>query len=67
MHAFDKMNHANLPFSEALANVIVGGVALSMSGFTKNLPQKMFAISGASQVGSLCKPCLFTMCACSHY
>lgn len=36
--------------AEALANVLVGGLALALTGFTKNLPQQMFAISGASQV-----------------
>ena len=35
---------------EALANVIIGGVALLIMGGTKNLPQPEFALSGATQV-----------------
>jgi solute carrier family 35 (UDP-galactose transporter), member B1 len=35
---------------EALANVIVGFVGMSVTGATKGIPLKMFAISGAAQV-----------------
>jgi solute carrier family 35 (UDP-galactose transporter), member B1 len=35
---------------EALANVIVGLVGMILTGATKNIPLKMFAISGAAQV-----------------
>eukprot|EP00595_Chromulina_sp_UTEXLB2642_P002255 CAMPEP_0196764186 /NCGR_PEP_ID=MMETSP1095-20130614/5550_1 /TAXON_ID=96789 ORGANISM="Chromulina nebulosa, Strain UTEXLB2642" /NCGR_SAMPLE_ID=MMETSP1095 /ASSEMBLY_ACC=CAM_ASM_000446 /LENGTH=333 /DNA_ID=CAMNT_0042119069 /DNA_START=218 /DNA_END=1219 /DNA_ORIENTATION=- len=35
---------------EALANVIIGGIGLLLTGGTKNLPQDMFALSGATQV-----------------
>lgn len=35
---------------EALANVVVGGVGLALSGATKNLPLELFALSGATQV-----------------
>jgi len=35
---------------EALANVVVGGLGLLLAGGTKNLPQDMFALSGATQV-----------------
>ncbi len=35
---------------EALANVIIGGLGLLLTGGTKNLPQDMFALSGATQV-----------------
>jgi len=37
---------------EALANVVVGGLGLYATGMTKNIPMKMFAISGASQVSA---------------
>jgi len=37
---------------EAAANVIVGAMGLYFSGATKNIPQKFFVISGASQVSS---------------
>jgi len=37
---------------EAFANVIVGGLGLYLTGMTKNMPLKMFAISGASQVSA---------------
>jgi len=35
---------------EALANVVIGGIGLLLTGGTKNLPQDMFALSGISQV-----------------
>lgn len=35
-----------------MANVIVGGLGLYLSGPTKNLPQPMFALSGTTQVCS---------------
>jgi UDP-galactose transporter B1 len=35
---------------EALANVVVGFIGLKISGQTKGIPQKMFAISGCTQV-----------------
>ena len=35
---------------EALANVLIGGLGLLLTGGTKNLPQDMFALSGATQV-----------------
>lgn len=35
---------------EALANVIVGYVGMSLTGATANIPKQMFAISGATQV-----------------
>jgi solute carrier family 35 (UDP-galactose transporter), member B1 len=35
---------------EALANVIVGFVGMSVTGATKGIPLKMFGISGAAQV-----------------
>jgi len=35
---------------EALANVVVGFVGMQLMGPTKNIPLRMFAISGASQV-----------------
>lgn len=37
---------------EALANVIVGFVGMTLSGATANIPKKMFAISGAAQVSA---------------
>ena len=37
---------------EALANVIVGFVGMQVSGATKNLPLKMFALSGTTQVSA---------------
>jgi solute carrier family 35 (UDP-galactose transporter), member B1 len=37
---------------EALANVIVGFVGMSLTGATKGIPFKMFAISGAAQVSA---------------
>jgi len=37
---------------EALANVVIGYVGLRITGGTKQLPQKFFMISGASQVCS---------------
>lgn len=39
-----------LQFLEALANVVIGGIGMVLSGRTKNLPQDMFAISGITQV-----------------
>ena len=41
-----------LQFLEALANVCVGFVGMKVAGSTKNIPQKFFIISGASQVSS---------------
>lgn len=35
---------------EALANVIIGGIGLALTGPTKNLPLNLFALSGATQV-----------------
>jgi len=35
---------------EACANVIIGFIGMKLSGATPNIPKKMFAISGASQV-----------------
>ena len=35
---------------EAIANVIIGGAGLLLTGGTKGLPQDMFALSGATQV-----------------
>eukprot|EP01038_Epipyxis_sp_PR26KG_P010533 gene10533-14150_t len=35
---------------EAFANVILGGIGMVIAGRTANLPQTMFALSGASQV-----------------
>ena len=37
---------------EALANVIVGGVGMALSGYTPKLPLEMFALAGAAQVCS---------------
>jgi len=37
---------------EALANVLVGFVGMSLSGATKNIPQRMFAVSGMAQVSA---------------
>ena len=34
---------------EALANVIIGFIGMQLTGATKNIPQQMFAISGAAQ------------------
>eukprot|EP01032_Pedospumella_encystans_P018039 gene18039-20549_t len=39
-----------LQFLEAFANVVIGGAGMMISGRTKNLPQDMFALSGAAQV-----------------
>jgi solute carrier family 35 (UDP-galactose transporter), member B1 len=36
--------------TEALANVIIGGIGMQLSGRTRNLPQDVFALSGATQV-----------------
>jgi len=41
-----------LQFLEAFANVCVGFVGMKVTGGTKNIPQKFFIISGASQVSS---------------
>jgi hypothetical protein len=41
-----------LQFLEALANVCVGFLGMKVAGSTKNIPQKFFIISGASQVSS---------------
>lgn len=41
-----------LQFLEALANVVIGFVGMTVSGATPNIPKKMFAISGASQVSA---------------
>lgn len=41
-----------LQFLEAMANVCVGFVGMKVAGSTKNIPQKFFIISGASQVSS---------------
>lgn len=35
---------------EALANVVVGGIGMQLTGATKGLPLKMFALAGTSQV-----------------
>jgi UDP-galactose transporter B1 len=37
---------------EALANVLVGFVGMIVTGATRNIPLKMFAISGAAQVSA---------------
>lgn len=37
---------------EAMANVVVGFVGLKVSGGSRNLPQKFFVVTGASQVSS---------------
>ena len=37
---------------EALANVIIGSIGMQISGPTKGLPLRMFAISGATQVSA---------------
>jgi len=37
---------------EALANVVIGFVGMQLTGATKGIPLKMFAISGASQVSA---------------
>jgi UDP-galactose transporter B1 len=37
---------------EALANVIVGFIGMTIVGATKGIPQQMFAISGAAQVSA---------------
>jgi hypothetical protein len=39
-----------LKSTEAVANVIIGGIGMQIQGATKNLPQQLFAVSGASQV-----------------
>lgn len=36
--------------TEALANVIIGGIGLLVTGGTKNLPLNLFALSGGTQV-----------------
>lgn len=41
-----------LQFLEAMANVAIGFVGMHVAGGTKNIPQKFFIISGASQVSS---------------
>jgi len=35
---------------EAVANVLIGFIGMQLTGATKNIPKRMFAISGASQV-----------------
>ena len=48
-----KFDHAwFLQFLEAMANVCIGFVGVKLAGGTKNIPQKFFVISGASQVCS---------------
>jgi len=48
-----KFTHAwFLQVLEALANVIVGFVGMSLVGATQGIPLKMFAISGAAQVSA---------------
>ncbi|GMI10163.1 hypothetical protein TrVE_jg7091 [Triparma verrucosa] len=37
---------------EALANVIVGGIGMQLTGATKGIPKKMFAVSGFTQVSA---------------
>lgn len=37
---------------EALANVVIGFIGMRIAGSTRNVPLRMFAISGASQVSS---------------
>lgn len=37
---------------EALANVIIGYIGMTLMGATPNIPKKMFAISGAAQVSA---------------
>jgi len=37
---------------EALANVVLGAVGMYFTGGTKNLPQELFALSGATQVSA---------------
>ncbi|KAL7486969.1 hypothetical protein ACHAW6_012565 [Cyclotella cf. meneghiniana] len=37
---------------EALANVVIGFVGMQLTGATPNIPQQMFAISGAAQVSA---------------
>ena len=45
-----------LSVAEAVANVIVGYIGLTITGGTKGLPLAMFGISGAAQVtGKACK------------
>jgi UDP-galactose transporter B1 len=39
-----------LQMCEAMANVVVGGIGLSVAGGTKGLPLQMFALSGSAQV-----------------
>lgn len=39
---------------EALANVIIGGLGLLITGGTKNLPQDLFGLTGVSQVRCFC-------------
>lgn len=41
---------------EAMANIVVGYIGMTLSGATKGVPLSMFAISGASQVSA--KACL---------
>mmetsp|Transcript_18116 Transcript_18116/g.30437 ORF Transcript_18116/g.30437 Transcript_18116/m.30437 type:complete len:373 (+) Transcript_18116:1-1119(+) len=41
-----------LQFLEALANVIIGGIGMLITGPTKNLPQSIFAVAGATQVSA---------------
>lgn len=41
-----------LQFLEAMANVVVGYGGMRVAGSTKNIPQKFFLVSGASQVSS---------------
>ncbi len=45
---FYSSNHESV--AEALANVVIGGIGLLLSGSTKNLPLNLFALSGATQV-----------------
>lgn len=37
-------------YIEAVANVVIGGIGMQLSGRTRNLPQDTFALSGAAQV-----------------
>ena len=37
---------------EALANVVIGGIGMKATGATPNLPLKLFAMTGASQVSA---------------
>ena len=43
-------NESSFAFTEALANVVVGGVGLLLTGRTAGLPLDLFALSGATQV-----------------